>query len=915
MANGLAEYVVRLGVEADNKGLNQITDFLNSFRKSGIGIAAAVTAATTALYKFIETTTKQEFELRELAKTQGKTVEEMTKQDAVLKAMGKSLEDLQKDDKLKKTYEEIMKFNKELELPNASGSLKRIEELGTSFWKLKSLVNIAVSSIGKQLLINLEKPIKRITGGMDTISNWVRTNLNSISSKVSSVLTAFAKGIMGIGSVFSRIFSWIQSLPAGIKAIAVAIGALGLALSTGPIGQVLLAISAIGDLIHDYDNYKWNKQNAENPEFWAADNEQGWTADKNKALIDPSTGKPMAYQIPIGLEPAWEGYEKDGIAGVGKALIEKINEGLGNIDAEKLGSGAATLIESLFNQMTLALSGDGSSVFSKLAETGKTLGTKMVGFISSMFTTLGQSDIGTDIGSMINSLFRGIADFFTANKDNIASVIPDFIQLSADIGSGIAGLFSGIAKQLSEKGPDGKTGFAAMADSLWSALTGAIHELYRRLTDSKADDFIDVKQFGEIGKSIGEAIGSIIDVGIEWLETLPAKIMEWLNGGGLQELVSVGEAIGEGIIRGLMGLFSSTFLRILLGKEGYARYQQLSATTGDTTTKTDESGNTTVGVVDTSGYSATASTSDAEVAKETETALRENGLIKGAAKLQELNGLGKGAAPGTNVIVIASNLDEDLNDTLYREGRMGGAGNENYGYMGFQHLFKAVQDYVLFDHFDKYSQEENGILSAIERWNSSEHKDEDAYKSIVEFAKQNQKELNMSVITVDEIINSSATSVAASIQSGGDTLASALSSAAQKVANSAFVSGAQEALGGRFDKRQGVTVGEDGTEYIIPITKPARAAALLKQMFGEMGGAAVGRITKDLGLGIPGTNGAGGGSMSSALSGMQMANTYTINAPVTINVQSSGADAREIGARVYDLAERNLIKNLVGVNG
>ncbi|MBP5571065.1 MAG: hypothetical protein J6X39_00105, partial [Bacteroidales bacterium] len=125
----MEEYIIKLGTQMDNNGLNQIMDFLNTFRKSTLGVTAAIGAATTALYKFIESTTKQEMEIKKLAKAQGVSIEQMTKQKSVLDAMGKSLQEVRKDDKLKKTYEEIMKFNKELELPSASGSIKRIEEL------------------------------------------------------------------------------------------------------------------------------------------------------------------------------------------------------------------------------------------------------------------------------------------------------------------------------------------------------------------------------------------------------------------------------------------------------------------------------------------------------------------------------------------------------------------------------------------------------------------------------------------------------------------------------------------------------------------------------------------------------------------------------------------------------------------
>ena len=111
----------------------------------------------------------------------------------------------------------------------------------------------------------------------------------------------------------------------------------------------------------------------------------------------------------------------------------------------------------------------------------------------------------------------------------------------------------------------------------------------------------------------------------------------------------------------------------------------------------------------------------------------------------------------------------------------------------------------------------------------------------------------------------------------------------------------------------GVTVGEDGTEYIIPITKPDRAASLTMQMLSEMGSNAIQRIMSGLGLGMEGTNGADFSSLRTAMSGMTMSNNFNINAPVNINVTSNGADAKEIGSSVYDLAERHLIKNVMGV--
>lgn len=893
MAQGPAEYVVRLGTSIDNNGLNQIINFFDTFRKSGLGIAAAVTGATTALYKFIESTTKQEFELRKLAKAQGKSVEEMTKQDAVLKAMGKSLDEVRKDDKLKKTYEEIMKFNKELELPSASGSLKKIEELRAGFWKLKSIVGIAVSSIGKQLLINLEEPIKRITGGMDKVSDWVRTQLNSISSKVSSVLTAFAKGIMGIGSVFSKIFSWIQSLPAGIKAIAVAIGALGLALSTGPIGQVLLAISAIGDLIHDYDNYKWNQQNAKDTKFWAADNEKGWTANKNEALKD-ANGNEIAYKVPLFLEPAWEGYEQDGIMGIGKALGKKITEGLGSIDAVGAGESLGDFIVNLLDQLTATVSGEGAdTAVGSITTAAVTFGQKLLGFIGGLFSKIAPT--GAEIGGFINGLFAGIGKFLSGGAGGAFTLPAEAFKAVSDVANGILDFIVGGLDALLEEDPETHmTGAETFISGIFDFIKKAIEDFATKMDKNE----IDVSgTISGIGEKIGSIIGSAIKFSSDILRTLIGNLMEWVSDPNfVGDLAKIGKAILDGIISGMGNIFDA--IMSALFPKGWNDVKEKSALSQYVESTADE--NEQVTWADGSKHSVAETHQLISEAKDAHTAAKVIGQEQYSAfdvyrrSLFESLGFG-GLTLRGDFTTVESGGTQNYMDAIarrygmkYMDGRL--MGGESWKLEGEDGDFSRIAQKMV------TATDESSLLAAVEEMNSFMQEHELAAPVEISGAKEAAEKAKKEI----KEVFSDPVDVKLSLTGG----------------NSGNGPTEQlQALGGRFGKRTNVTLGEDGTEYIIPITKPARAAALLKQMFGEMGGAAVGRITKDLGLGIPGTNGAGGGSMSSALSGMQMANTYTINAPVTINVQSSGADAREIGARVYDLAERNLIKNLVGVNG
>jgi len=122
-----------------------------------------------------------------------------------------------------------------------------------------------------------------------------------------------------------------------------------------------------------------------------------------------------------------------------------------------------------------------------------------------------------------------------------------------------------------------------------------------------------------------------------------------------------------------------------------------------------------------------------------------------------------------------------------------------------------------------------------------------------------------------------------------------------------------EAYGGRIGSAGHYLVGEDGPEYIIPITKPERAMALINRMLNEMGLGAVQSIAERFGIGSSASAGTFGSSMDSVLGGVGGTSTFNVSAPVTIYVNATGADGKEIGSAAYDAAERHLVKTLRGV--
>ena len=125
--------------------------------------------------------------------------------------------------------------------------------------------------------------------------------------------------------------------------------------------------------------------------------------------------------------------------------------------------------------------------------------------------------------------------------------------------------------------------------------------------------------------------------------------------------------------------------------------------------------------------------------------------------------------------------------------------------------------------------------------------------------------------------------------------------------------------GGRFSRPTSVQVAEDGdAEYIIPVKKENRALPLLRQLLGELSPSARASLGN-----------VGDGSVvpaehvtsrtvplfpsASQVSGSSVTqNNQNVSAPVTINVNASGADANRIGQSIYDTAERYLLRALRG---
>ncbi|MBR1559415.1 MAG: hypothetical protein IJ646_04155 [Clostridia bacterium] len=105
------------------------------------------------------------------------------------------------------------------------------------------------------------------------------------------------------------------------------------------------------------------------------------------------------------------------------------------------------------------------------------------------------------------------------------------------------------------------------------------------------------------------------------------------------------------------------------------------------------------------------------------------------------------------------------------------------------------------------------------------------------------------------------------------------------------------------------TIGEDGREYVIPVTKPGRAINLLKQAAHDLGMnvQSTEEAAKSLG-GSPTANVTPGYAQSGTTNNTNVTNNKSVNAPATINVY--GSDAKQTAALVKRNQEQLLLRNI-----
>lgn len=253
-----AEYLVKLGVQLDYGNMEKLESFLNSSKMRTLALGAALTAASTAIIAFMKAMTSLEIEYENLARKESRSLENVRAEQVALKAMGKTAQEVSQDPALQKMQEELEKIGLAMRLPDMTKVIANVRRLQTEFNGLKVAIQYSLQWLNYHLLRELEEPIRRITAYLKRIREWLQNNGKQVALRLSVVISDFVRGVEGILRLADRLLGVIDRLPDGVKAFGAAFTATFLEIKSGPLGQILTMITAIGDLIKSYENWSFN---------------------------------------------------------------------------------------------------------------------------------------------------------------------------------------------------------------------------------------------------------------------------------------------------------------------------------------------------------------------------------------------------------------------------------------------------------------------------------------------------------------------------------------------------------------------------------------------------------------------------------------------------------------------------------
>jgi len=377
-AKTLQEYLVSLGVKLDEKGMTKMEGFLKGSKMGFLALTGIMVTAATVATKWVKQINETELAYAKQAKTQHKSIETIRASENALKAMGKTKQEIAKDKSLKIVYDDLVKMNKAMALPDGSRGLSFVRSIRDEFLKFKSTVQYAMQWVNYHIISKLEGPLTRIRDTMKTWREKLTAEMPLWTSKIADGIAVFIRLLETAVRFGGEVIKFIQRLPDEVKIMGGAVIGLWKIIRAGPLGWLLGGLTALLLLLDDFYAFKSGEKSALSG-LW-------------EGLEDGTVGEKLSIAVENGINELtkWIGEHEEEIAGVGKILGDII---AGALDI------AGMLVGALGNTKVLAAAYRlGDEILKGIERGVNNLGNKIFGAIMDMLPENVQNTLGWEKG-------------------------------------------------------------------------------------------------------------------------------------------------------------------------------------------------------------------------------------------------------------------------------------------------------------------------------------------------------------------------------------------------------------------------------------------------------------------------------------------------------------------------------------
>lgn len=277
-AESLKEYLIKLGWDADELGLNKVQSsikkveksaesignkFIGSFAKAGASVGGFLLTVSTGVATFMQNVAGADLATERWARRMWTTEENARSLLTALDAMGASYEDIfYMTPEEYRNMLELKNFSASLKAPTElQGTLKQIRDINQEINKTKVILSNATQWIAYYLGKFLGKDFKDAQTALKSFNNYLVEKLPIITEKVAEFLyhiVNISKAVIWFARIGKEKFmDLFNSLPAGTKVGAAAITGFLAVLKMGPLGMFIAALTTLLLLLEDY--YVWSQ--------------------------------------------------------------------------------------------------------------------------------------------------------------------------------------------------------------------------------------------------------------------------------------------------------------------------------------------------------------------------------------------------------------------------------------------------------------------------------------------------------------------------------------------------------------------------------------------------------------------------------------------------------------------------------